>query len=260
MRAFAAVSPPKRAMERFVLGYSVLWIAAVAVVMLTRALATWGEGAYLAFGIALAAPVWVLPVVLPSASERARPFFERHSTRFNLFVGVMSFVQCAYGSWLFFDVLGMEYHFPVRWAYRGTPIFLYFMTVAYFTTYYVVMSVAWRAFRRRWPAAGRVARAVVLVAIGYAVAFAETAGMANDLLREWFLYRDKGFTLAWGSLCYGTVFVASLPFLFRYDEDPAAPSSSPPLWRVLAEALAANAIALVAYLGYAALHGALSQR
>jgi cycloeucalenol cycloisomerase len=232
----------KRWSERFVLLYSPVWIAAVALLTVTRAFARFGDPGHLAMGVALAAPIALMPRLSP---ERDRPFAARHATRFALWIWLFSFLQCYFGSWLFFDVLGMEYHFPVHWIWNETPLFLDFMTVAYFATYYVAMSLVWRRFLRAWPAAPTVARALVLVALGFAVAFAETGSMANPLLQQYFQYRNKAFALSWGSLFYGTVFVASLPFVFALDEPPRDPP--PPLGRVILDVLAANMIVLVAY-------------
>jgi hypothetical protein len=141
-------------------------------------------------------------------------------------------LQVYFGSGLFFDALGMEYHFPVTWILNRTPLFLYFLTVAYFSTYYVVMGIIWRATGASW---------VALPIIGFATAFAETAGMANPMVADVFSYRDKAFVLAWGSACYGTIFVLSLPFVFRLQE------RRPKLTTLLLEVLAVNMMAIIAY-------------
>jgi cycloeucalenol cycloisomerase len=227
-----AADPAKRAMERRVLTYSLIWIAVVVVLMARHPFSRWGDGSHLALGLGLALPLWILPFV----GERERPLAERYATRFTVWIGMFSLLQCYFGSAPFFDVLGMEYHFPVTWVVHRTPVFLYFMTVAYFSTYYVVMSVLWRATGRRW---------LLLPLLGFGVAFAETASMANPLMVPWFFYRDKTFALTWGSIVYGTIFVLSLPFVFRIDEEPGAPR---PRLRALAlEVCGVTMVALVAY-------------
>ena len=141
----------------------------------------------------------------------------------------------------------MEYHFPVTWIVNRTPLFLYPLTIVYFSTYYIVMSVLWRRVQGA-PAAVKWA---TLAALGYAVAFAETGGMANQWLRDYFSYKDKWFVLIWGSACYGSIFVWSLPFVFRIDE--AADSPRPSLVKLAGEVLAVNMAALIAYECWAAL-------
>jgi cycloeucalenol cycloisomerase len=236
-----AADPSKRWTERFILFYTPVWIAAVVVVMATRAFTHWGDLGHMALGVGLVAPLYLVPLVSPPPTDRARPLAERHIWRFNLWIGLYSLLQTYFGSALFFDVLHMEYHFPVTWIWNRTPIFLYLMTITYFSTYYVVMSVLWRRVPRR-PVAVRI---LVLVVLGYAVAFAETFGMANEWLRDYFSYKDKWFVLIWGSACYGSIFVLSLPFVFRLDEDPTAPR--PSLSRLCGEVLAVNMAALCAY-------------
>ena len=239
-----AADPGKRWTEKFVLAYTPVWIAAVVLVMATRAFTHWGDVGHMALGLGLCLPLWIVPLFW--GPDRERPFAERHIWRFNLWIGLYSFLQCYFGSALFFDVLHMEYHFPVTWIVNRTPLFLYFMTVAYFSTYYVAMSVLWRTLA---PKNSTTVRAILLCVLGYAVAFAETAGMANDWLRDYFSYRDKWFVLLWGSACYGTVFVLSMPFVFRMNESPDDKPGR--LGRLAGEVLAVNMAALIAYEGWA---------
>ena len=249
MRAVAAPTyrvladdPGKRWSERFVLFYSPVWMAIVGLLMFTRVFSHIGDIGHMAIGVGMAAPIMLMPIF---SIERDRPLAARHAFRFALWMSLFSFLQCYFGSWLFFDVLGMEYHFPVRIILNRTPLFLYFLTIAYFATYYTVLSILWRAFLRRWPRAPTVIRLLVRLGLGYLVAFAETGSMANPMLREYFLYRDKHFALVWGSIFYGTVFLVSLPFVFTLNEDIDAPQK--PISRVILDILAANMIVLIAY-------------
>jgi cycloeucalenol cycloisomerase len=231
-----------RAFERAVLLYSPVWIATVAVVMLSGVLAGWRDLAHLVFGCALAVPVLCSPWV-PGAigEERARPTADRYASRAVLYLSLTTLVQMALGSILFFDRLGMEYHFHVTWTWNRSPVFLYPMTLAYFATYYVLMQLVLRAVPdavrgpRRW---------LVIGLVSYAVAFAETAFMASPLLDGLFFYRDKHFMLLYGSFCYGTVFAATLPGFLRLTEPR-------PLRSVVLDAAIGNAIALALYALYA---------
>src|SRR5262245_33251042 len=98
--------------------------------MATRAPAGWHDLGHMIFGVGVAAPIWIAPLLGP-------PGARQHALRFNLWVGAFAFLQNYFGTYLFFDVLGMEYHFQTAWEWNKTPVFLYFITVAYFTTYYV---------------------------------------------------------------------------------------------------------------------------
>jgi cycloeucalenol cycloisomerase len=232
----------KRWTERAVLYYSPLWMGIVGLLMYTRAFRHFGDAGHMAIGVGLALPIALLPIF---SIERDKPIAQRHAFRFALWMYLFSFLQCYFGSWLFFDVLGMEYHFPVTLIVNKTPLFLYFLTVAYFATYYTAMTFAWRAFLRWKPRAPTVIRLLVLVALGYTVAFCETASMASPTMREYFLYRHKEFALLGGSLFYGTVFVASLPFVFDMNEHIDRPQKS--ISRIILDILAANMIVLIAY-------------
>src|SRR5205823_93917 len=103
--------------------------------MATQAFAHWGDLGHLALGLGLALPLWIVPLV---TGRRG------HIWRFNLWIGLFSLLQVYFGSALFFDVLHMEYKFPVTWIVHRTPLFLYPLTIVYFSTYYVVMSVLWK--------------------------------------------------------------------------------------------------------------------
>ena len=227
-------------MERFVLGYSAIWIAVVGGLEWTRAFSRWGDLGHLAIGVGLALPLWAAPFAL----ERVRPLAARHASRFTLFIAISTFLQVGLGSQLFFDRLGMEYHFPVRLVLARTPLFLYFLTIAYFSSYFVVLMMAWRAFATRFPEAPRPLGWAVRALLSFGVAFAETFAMATPALAEWFRYRDRVFMLSWGSLAYGTVFFVMLPAFARLDVEPRT------LRRVTGEALFANLLVLVCYLLY----------
>jgi hypothetical protein len=114
------------------------------------------------------------------------------------------------------------------------------MTLAYFATYNAVMQIITRAIL---PPKGPLFW-VGLAVLSYAVAFAETLSMASPLLAEFFFYRDRGFMLRYGSICYGTVFFLTMPLFLRL-ERPLA------LGRVALASLAANVLVLATYLGYA---------
>jgi cycloeucalenol cycloisomerase len=227
----------RRSTERFVLLYSPVWMAAVGVLQLTRAFSGWGDLPHLALGVGLALPLWIQPLV----DDRAQPVGARHATRFALAVAIFTFLQSYFGTQLFFHRLGMEYHFPVTWIWAGTPVFLYFLTIAYFSTYFVALALAWRTFTTRYPAAPVLVRLSVRALLAFVVAFAETAAMATDALRPYFFYRDRAFMLTWGAAVYGTVFFIGMPVFERIDDEPRT------LRRVAWDALAANMVILVCY-------------
>ncbi|MCS6911801.1 MAG: hypothetical protein RMK29_20815 [Myxococcales bacterium] len=236
-----ADNPAKRRVEILLLGYSPVWMAILAGVIFTRAFSAWHDAGHLLLGVGLCLLPWLLPF-LPL--EPGRPLGARYATKVTVFIALLSAVQNYFGAHLFFRGLGMQYHFPVRLVLNGTPLFLYFVTVAYFSTYFVLLQVALRAVDRWFPTAPRLLWWTVLGVLSCSLAFAETYFMANDWLKDVFSYADKARTLKVGSLCYGSLFVVSAPLFIRIDEDPARPT---PLAQVFWEVLGANMLILLLY-------------
>ncbi len=129
-------------MERFVLLYSPVWIFVMVTVQLTGVFRHWTDWQHMVLGVGLCLPLWLAPLLRPSAGERGEPFLARYSTLFNIWIFTFSFLQVYFGSGLFFGALGMEYHFHTTWVVNRSPLFLYFVTVVYFSSYYVVSQPA----------------------------------------------------------------------------------------------------------------------
>lgn len=252
-------SPPNDAAEsyeRFVLVYSPVWILAVAVVQLGGLMTSWGNLTYLLFGIGLALPLVLWPLIR-GTPDQDRPWTERYWVRFNLWIGLFTWSGSYFVTHIFFQSLGMKYRFPTDWTFEAViggagsekvPFFLYLMTQAYFATYHVVMARLLRAFRR-WARPGPVGVALAIAVIAYVVAFAETFAMANPLLADYFEYTDRNFMLWVGSSGYAMLFIVSLPMFERIDrgERNSVGRSSLGRWtlgRTALEAMAASWLAL----------------
>lgn len=237
--------------ERVLLLYSPLWMAAVGAVMVTRRMASWGDVEHLLLGLGLAALPWIYPFTRRAArADGGRPLAARWAVHFTVAITLTTFIQTYFGSALFFDQLGMEYHFHTGWLLNRTPLFLYFMTVCYFSTYYTILMLLHRLL------AGRLAGAPLIVArfaLCYAVAFGETWFMASDLISDFFSYRDRRFTLLVGSIGYGFLLFVTLPVFLRLATTPAA--ARPPLKILVRDVLAANMLSLIGYEVFAHLIG-----
>ena len=79
-------NPGKAWAERFFLLYSPVWMAAVALVMLTGWMKSWGNLAYLLFGLGIMAPLAVVPLLRPAEADRGRPWYRRYWFRFGCWV------------------------------------------------------------------------------------------------------------------------------------------------------------------------------
>lgn len=234
-------------LERFFLLYTPLWVAACVVVMRSGAFKHWRDPGHMALGVFLALPLWVGPFLF--GIERGLPLRSRYTVKATLFILLFSFLQNYFGAPLFFRCFGMEYHFPVTWSGNGSPWFLSFMTVAYFSTYFAVMQCGLRLADARiehiqGSLLRRGLRAGACLLLGYSMAFAETLTMANEWLRGYFAYADKTRMLVYGSLCYGTLLSIALPLYARLGEESEPPL---PLSQVLWQALGANMLVLICY-------------
>ncbi len=255
-----SAEPSKAAAERFVLIYSPIWMTLVGTVMLGQLYRGWSDPAYLAFGLAAALPLFVVPWIWPARADRQLRPWQTSWFRMNLWVAILVGFGSYFGSEYFFDVLGMRYEFPTRWTLDAAlvgsgrdqvPVFLYPLTQAYFMTYHVGMTVLYRWLRTRW-SLGPVARIAVIAVIAYSVAFAETFAMAIPALHDVFGYPDRGRMLAIGSLFYASYFVISLPVFSQIDE--GQPWT---LGQTIGSALAVCMGILIVLDGWAAMFGRL---
>lgn len=242
MRLLSA-DPHKQRAERLLLGYTPLWMLVIGVLALTRRFAAWGDVGHMILGLALALPVWALPFVV----TEGRPLRRRHLTRAVVFITLLAFVQNWAGARLFFVGLGMQYHFPTTWIWNGTPAFLYFVTVAYFATYFVLLQIGWRAAVTALPPALSFLRWPAFFLLCCGVAFGETFFMASDGMRPYFSYASKARALWPGSLCYGTLFLIAGPLYCAMDEERESS-----LGEVVWQALGANLLILGVYEVYLA--------
>lgn len=239
----------KSATLRFYLLYSPIWMAAVAVTMLTQAFTRWGDLGHMLLGLGLCAPILIWPLL----REREQPLSRRYGVKAALFITLLSFLQNYFGTPLFFNHFGLTYHFRVTLLGNGSPWFLSFMTVAYFATYFSIMAIALHAVEN-WLTRLDSARLRMLLRLGaatalsYTMALLETLSMQNRLLAGYFAYGNKERMMFVGSLCYGTLLLCGLLVFARIDEDERRPT---PLVDVIWQALGVNTLVLCAYEVYA---------
>lgn len=235
-------NPAKRVVERFYLAYTPVWALACAGVMLTGVAERWGDIEFMAFGVALWLPVLVVPLVWRAPEDRGKkPWrlygFKMHACLFLLAI-CGNYITCY-----FYDVLHMHYGFATQWNIRKVPLFLYFLTVAYFSTYYVLLACGYRFLRSLLPTgAPGWMRGLMVIPVSLGVALLETLTHANPFMKRLFCYDDLPFMLWFGTIMYGTWFMITLPFWFTIDEEPGRET---PWSYVLMSFLASFALILV---------------
>lgn len=214
MTSLLAERPAKRAVERYWLRYTLVWGSVVAVIMVTGQAARWGDAELMVLGVVLALGAVVPPVLRPHESERTVAVTQRTAFRLGGSVVGYALLMNYFCTPYFFDVLHMHFGFDTTINIQNNPVFLYFMTVAYFATYSVMLCASFRASRRLPVALRGVGGAVA----PFAVAFLETLLNANPFTASVFCFDDPAFMLWFGTLSYGSCFVFILPVWLGSDE------------------------------------------
>lgn len=212
-----------------------LWVIPVLLVMQTGVLRSWTDIEYLIFSLTVASPSIVLPAFLCKSDNNAKtPYW----VKLNIWIFILVAFGTYFGTHYFFDLMGMRYTFGAncRWHLESdilgqhgnprqiVPLFMYPLTHAYFMTYFCLLVVLEEGILgvisclSGGRKAGRVVGGLVVLGLGYGLAFAETYVMASPLLEDLFLYEDRGRMLRVGSLGYASYFVVGLPMVKRIDD------------------------------------------
>jgi len=221
-------NPSKAWGEKFFLAYSPVWMALMAAVMgfgLTDEIGEWG---FMAIGIAVAAPLVVVPALIRDERPIGRRWYQTYWFKANLYIAIFNVAANYFGSEYFFDILGMVYDYPmieinldatlVGSGEQRVPVIMYLLTQAYFLTYHTTAVVVLRRIRTSRLPIGPVLWPLLLVIVAYFWAWMETRAMANPWIESQFYYKDMERMLAYGSLFYALYFVASFPIFYQLDE------------------------------------------
>jgi hypothetical protein len=244
---FFSLHPGKRATERFWLAYTPVWGTISGLVMLGGFAERWGDWQLMILGVSLALGAVIGPLAFRAPEERGLPIQRCAGFKLGLSVVLFAFLMNYFETPFFWDVLHMHYGFNTRINIENNPVFLYFMTVAYFSTYAVLLTGTFRAARARLADAPRPAQLAGIAVVPFLIAGLETALNANPFMQSLFCYDDLPLMLWFGTFCYGTAFVFALPVWIAIDERPG---ESIPLLQVVVGSLAAifaNLICLEMY-------------
>ncbi len=258
-------NPSKAWGEKFFLAYSPAWMFLMALVMgfgITQEIGEWG---FLAIGIAVAAPLLVVPALIRDERPIGRRWYQTYWFKANVYIAIFNFAANYFGSEYFFDVLGMVYDYPmielnldaalVGSGEQQVPVLMYLLTQAYFLTYHSTAVVVLRRIRTSGLPLSAVLWPLALLVVAYCWAWLETKAMANPWIASQFHYRDVDRMLAYGSLFYALYFIASFPIFFHLDEARDARWS---LAKTAAAALSASMIMLFLLDFAAAIFGPLT--
>lgn len=206
---YLSPNPAKRKVELYWLAYTPVWGLTMGGVMVSGLADRWGDLPLMVLGVALMVGMVAGPIWLERGSDL--PWWRRTSIKMAAGIVVLSFGMNYSQTPYFYDVLHMHYGFGTQWTIRNNPLFLYFVTTAYFSTYCVLCMIAYRMMR------GRLGWAAWLVA-PVLMAFLETVLNANPFLARLFCYDDMSFMLWFGTASYSISFILALPVWLATDE------------------------------------------
>ena len=244
---FFSENPGKRAAERWYLIYTPIWGALAGLVMVAGlglhwSQTPWGDTAFLLFGVAIWLGVLLGGYFFRAPEDAGRPWYRLYHTKFQIWMFVFAFLG-NYFTEYFYEVLHMQYGFETRWNLNQVPVFLYPLTVAYFSTYGTLINLFRRITESSLPpATPRWLRRVAFLPACFVVAALETLLNANPWMRSLFCFDDMPFMLWFGTLLYGLWFVVTSPLWFGIDEERGTDT---PLRQVWLTALAGFMLVIV---------------
>ncbi len=244
LAGYLSSNPGKRATERYWLLYTPVWGAISAVVMLGGFATRWGDLECMIYGVVLAAGAVAGPLVLRAPEERELPIHRTAAFKMCLSVTGLAFGLNYSQTPFFWDVLHMHYGFGTQINIQNNPVFLYLVSVAYFSTYAALCGIAFRALRRFAEGRSRALAASAYVLAPMAMALLETVLNANPFMKSLFCYDDMSFMIWFGTLSYGVAFVYALPMWMAIDEVPGKAVSAASVVVFLLAALYADVITL----------------
>lgn len=214
-----ASSLSKQRGEAFFLQWSVIWICAIAYVVLTEIYETFTDFQYLLFGFFIGLPPILLPLLSPSyCDDPSVPLTKRYTTKANIWIAIYSFIGNYVCTHYFYTVLGVQFTFlensSQRW--NDVPILFYFMTHSYFLLYHVSATILLRGVSHQSSGQTRyLIMAVTVFVSAYVIAFMEVFTIQSF---PYYAYPDKTLMFKIGSLFYALYFFVSFPAFYRLDE------------------------------------------
>ncbi len=215
MSAWTSPNPARAAVERWWLWFTPVWSGLVGALMISGVVDHWGDVPCLILGLTLGAGALVPPVLWPHPSDAQTPWWDRTAFKCGLAVFLLALGTNYTQAPFFYDVLHMHYGFQTTWNIDRTPIFLHFLSCAYFSTYFALCALTFRRLR-----ATALPPALAWILAPLAMAFLETLLNANGFISTLFCYDDLPFVLWFGTLAYGMVFILALPGWMAIDDQP----------------------------------------
>lgn len=223
-------NPDRAWTEKFFLWYSPVWMALMALMMLTGWVTSFSDTQLLLHGMLVALPLAFIPALLHQRYSPTLRWYQSYWFKANLYIFLFGFFGNYFGSEYFFDVLGMVYNLPnatttldaqlLGRSRQPVPLIMYLYTHAYFMTYHTTAIIVLRRIMTSGLPLRKISFMPVAFVVGYAWAWLETRAMANPLMTTTFYYEKMEAMLTYGSMIYATYFIASFPIFYYLDENP----------------------------------------
>jgi hypothetical protein len=179
MSAWTSPNPARAAVERWWLWFTPVWSGLVGALMISGVVDYWGDVPCMLLGVGLGAGALIPPVLWPHASDASAPWWDRTAFKCGLAVFLLALGTNYTQAPFFYDVLHMHYGFQTTWNIDRTPIFLHFLSCAYFSTYFALCALTFRRLR-----ATALPPALAWILAPLAMAFLETLLNANGVHRH----------------------------------------------------------------------------
>ncbi|GAM20056.1 hypothetical protein SAMD00019534_032310 [Acytostelium subglobosum LB1] len=241
--------PGKAWAEKFFLIYSPIWITLFIIVVVTEAYKMFYDVEFFILGLVVSLPCVVYPALFPCSADRDKPWYERYWVKANLWLALFGFVGNYFWTHYFFILLRATYRFPVNFRLNEIPVFLFFVTHAYFVSYHAATTPILRRFWSSYPPTpagqrhpmGKIVGSVLLVcAMAYFTAFME-AWTLEKVPYYHIDNREQMYTV--GSTFYMIYFVISFPMFTRIDE-----TNDGQKWTLTRTALESLASAMIVFI------------
>jgi cycloeucalenol cycloisomerase len=234
----------KRQYEVWCLQYSVVWISAMGVVIVTQAYEHFSEWDYMTLMIVLSSPLLLQPFLYPMDAEKTIPLCNRYSFKATVWIAIFSFIGNYWYTHYFYSVLKAEYLFPAH-RLNDVPICLFLATHFYFVTYHTFANLILRKIETTFQ--NNRLRCVYFwsctLGFSYFTAFMETLTISSF---PYYRFEDRFMAYTLGSAFYGIYFIVSFPAYFSLDEDVGRVPGAKPytLAQTAMEALGASMLVL----------------
>jgi cycloeucalenol cycloisomerase len=235
---FLSQNSSKRYSELFFFFYGFFWITYIFVIVVTEYYENRTRLEWLLIGVIPFVPMWIIPLIIPSKSDKNIPITQRHWFKVNIWIVIFSFIGNYFWTHYFYKVLGAKYILDT-YNLNNVPIVMYLLTHAYFTFYHSFMNMLQRYFFNTFKT-NNITRSILywffIIILSYTTAYLETWSIESF---PYYAFEDRSKMYSIGSIFYSLCFVISFPLFKRIDED-----SKWSLERVSIESLAAGMLVL----------------